>query len=76
MVANTITLPTILSVVELGEYNAPRSCSVCGSDADFYVYVTADEVGDGDVEEWPVNAMLCRKDFIEADRVTSVEELL
>lgn len=25
-------------IIELGEYNAPRACKVCGEDGDFYLY--------------------------------------
>lgn len=73
------TLVTDPTVVRLGERNAPRSCSVCGGDAAFYVFVTDREasrrLGTGlSPDEWPINAFLCREDFAAAPRVESLAE--
>lgn len=74
------TLPTDPKVIELTENNAPRTCNVCGDDADFYVIVTNGmanrRVGtDLQPDEWPVNDYLCRECFADAPRVTSWEDL-
>lgn len=75
------TLPTMLSVIELTDNNAPRSCAVCGEPADYYAFLTKQAAkrrldASVDVETWPVNAMLCEEHFADAPRVSSVEELV
>lgn len=74
-------LPTRPTVIELTAYNAPRSCTVCGEPADYYAFLTKEEVkrrldASVDLEKAPVNAMLCKEHFAEAPRVSSVEELV
>lgn len=39
-------------VKHLNEYNAPRRCTVCGDDADFYVFI------DGETSEFYCSADL------------------
>jgi len=74
------TLPTKLTVIELTENNAPRTCNVCGDPADYYAFVTdgaaRDRLGEdwSDLNEWPVNAMLCSSCFEDAPRVGSLED--
>ncbi len=74
------TLVPNVNAVELSDYNAPKSCTVCGDDADYYVFITDEEARsalppDADVEGWPVNAMLCRQHFRDAPRVRNVADL-
>lgn len=74
------TLPTDPKVMELTENHAPKTCNVCGDDADYYVIVTNEMANDRlgtdlNWDEWPVNAYLCREHFSEAPRVTSWEDL-
>lgn len=68
-------------IVELSENNAPRACGTCGEPAEFYVFVTggmaAERMGiEQSFGNWPLNEMLCRDCFREADRVGSLEELM
>lgn len=75
------TVPLDANVMELGKKNAPRTCYACGDDAEFYVYCTDERaetiIGAGvPADEWPVNAMLCRSCFSDADRVETVETLV
>lgn len=74
------TLPTDPKVMEITDSHAPKTCNVCGDDADFYVIVTNtmvnDRVGtDLGYDEWPVNDYLCKGCFADAPRVKSWEDL-
>lgn len=49
-------------VYEMGEYSAPRPCTTCGVDGDFYVFM-----------EGFISKFLCAKHFREAPRKPSEE---
>lgn len=74
------TLVTDPTVIELSENNAPRSCTVCGDGADYYVFVTDGQVAKrtedakAATDSWPINAFLCRPHFAEAPRVASLAD--
>jgi len=73
-VADLPTIPPDPKVIELGEYNAPRTCRPCGADAEFYIIVTNEmynqrEGTDLGPDQWPVNSFLCRDCFADAPRV-------
>ena len=77
----SVSVPTDPYVIELSENNAPRTCSGCDGDAEFYLIIT-DEAAEErlgrefDNGEWLLNKFLCRECFADAERVQSWEELV